>query len=259
MDLASEVSDAALVLPSWTPVAAVAVSALAGATFAARRGFDIVGVLGLSIAAGTGGLLLRDVLLQQGIPVVLTDPRYLITAAVVAVIGFFFAGLIAQIGPAMVVLDGLSLGFLSTVGAGATLNFGLPWQSAIFIGTITALGGLLLRDVMAGTPPEVFRPGVFYGITALVSTSVFVLLVSRGADPGGSQIVTMIIALVLRAGGEWLGWTGAPPVDLSDRAWQAWHRRHPDSPDPNHFDLTTATGRLDLEPDPSRERPGERS
>lgn len=229
MSAGVQVGGVVLALPSWTPLAAVAVSGLAGATFAARRGFDIVGVLGIAIAAGTGGLLLRDILLQQGVPVVLTDPAYLTAAVIAAAVGFFFAGAIAQIGPAMVILDGLSLGFLSTVGSTATLSDGMPWESAIFIGTITAIGGLLLRDVMSGSPPEVFRPGVFYGMTALISSTLFVLLVTRGAPPAGAQITAMIIALVLRAGGEWLGWKGAPAVDLSDRMWNVWQqRRHAD-------------------------------
>lgn len=219
-----DVGGIVLSLPVWTPFAAVAISGLAGATYAARRGFDIVGVLSLAIATGTGGLLLRDVLLQQGVPVILADPRYLITAAAAAVVGFFFAGLISQIGPAMVILDGLSLGFLSTLGAGVTLRDGLSWQSAIFIGTVTALGGLLLRDVMAGVSPEVMRPGVFYGVVALLASVLFVLLVSRGANPGAVQMVTMIFALILRGGGEWLGWNTAPALDISDRIWDVWQR-----------------------------------
>lgn len=220
-----DVGGIVLSLPSWTPYAAVAVSGLAGATYAARRGFDIVGVLSLAVVTGTGGLLLRDVLLQQGVPVILADPRYLLAAAAAAVVGFFFAGLISRIGPAMVILDGLSLGFLSTLGASVTLRDGLNWSSAIFIGTVTALGGLLLRDVMAGVAPEVMRPGVFYGVVALLASVLFVLLVSKGANPGGAQMVTMIVALILRTGGEWLGWTTAPTMDISDRIWDVWQRR----------------------------------
>lgn len=221
-------------LPSWTPFAAVAVSGLAGATYAARKGFDVVGVLAISGTAGLGGLLLRDILLQQGTPVILTEPAYLLTAIAMAVVGFFFAGLLSRFDAPMVILDGLAMGFLCTVGADAALGVGLKPTSAILIGIITAVGGQVLRDVVAGAAPQLVRPGVFVAIPALVSSSIFVFLVQSQIPVPAAQVAAMIVALGLRVSAKWLGWHTGSAADLSDRVWNYWYRarRKPAASDP---------------------------
>ena len=76
-----EVNGLVIALPSWTTYAAVAVSGLAGATYAARRGFDVVGVFGIAFATGLGGLLIRDLLITTGTPNILTQPLFAAVAS----------------------------------------------------------------------------------------------------------------------------------------------------------------------------------
>ena len=148
-----------LTLPSWTTYAAVAVSGLAGATYAAKRGFDVIGVFGIAFATGLGGLLIRDLLITTGTPNILTQPLFVVVAFWTALIGFFFAGLISRFDSVMVILDGLAMGFLCTLGAGAALRAGLAPSSAVLVGVLTAVGGPILRDILAGTAPTIVRPG----------------------------------------------------------------------------------------------------
>lgn len=219
-----QVAGVLIVIPAWTPFAAVGVAGLSGATFAARRGFDVVGVVGLSIATGLGGLLLRDILLEQGTPVVLSNPMYLAVAAVTAVVGFLFAGLIARLTSVVVVLDGLAMGFLCTLGAAKTINVGLSASSAVFVGVVTAVGGLLLRDVLSGTAPQIVRPGSFLVFPALVATIAYVVLVSwDSANDAVAQLAAMLIALGLRAGAYWRGWHTATAAEMSDQVWGFWY------------------------------------
>jgi uncharacterized membrane protein YeiH len=53
---------------------AITCAALAGSTAARRRGLDPVGVLCCACITGLGGGLLRDVLLQDGVPASIADP-----------------------------------------------------------------------------------------------------------------------------------------------------------------------------------------
>ncbi len=224
MSSGPHIGDLVISLPDWTPYAAVFVSGLAGATYAARRGFDVIGVLGIAISTGLGGLLLRDVLLQRGTPVILTDPRYLQVAAITAVIGFFFAGFIARFKGTLVLLDGLSLGFLCTVGALPALRDGLGGGSAIFLGVVTGVGGLILRDVMAGEAPDILRPGVFIGVAALIGTVVFVGLIEQKANAVSAQIIAMSVVMAMRIMSERRGWHTKSAIDLTDRTWDFWQR-----------------------------------
>lgn len=220
-----------IVLPWWTPYAAVAVSGLAGATYAAKRGFDVVGVFGIAFATGLGGLLLRDLLITSGTPNILTQPLFVIVAFWTAVIGFFFAGLISRFEPIMVVLDGLAMGFLCTLGAGAALRAGLGPSSAVFVGVMTAIGGPFLRDVLAGTAPSIVRPGAFVAVPAVVASALFVALVQLDADPGVAQVSAMTVSLFMRAGAQYFGWQTGSASDLSEKVWSFWSRKQREVPE----------------------------
>lgn len=218
-------------LPEWSTFAAVGFGGLAGAAFAARRGFDLVGVLGLAIAQGMGGLLLESILLQTGTPDVLTDGRYLLIVTLAAALGFFFAGFIAQAVQSAILIDALSLGLLCAVGTNAALRSGLDNVPAIFIGVVTAVGGLILRDVLAGRAPDVLKPGIFIASAALIGAIVFVVLVEVGSTRAFAQIATIVVVTAIRFLSAQLGWSTSEAHDLSDRVRLPlpWWRDHPDS------------------------------
>src|SRR5688572_24378588 len=68
----------------------VFVFALSGASLAARKNFDVVGILVLAMATGLGGGILRDALLGDLPPVALRNQIYLaapIVAALVILVG----------------------------------------------------------------------------------------------------------------------------------------------------------------------------
>jgi uncharacterized membrane protein YeiH len=212
-------------LPEWTTFLAVAFGALAGAAFAARRGFDIVGVFGLATAQGIGGLLLGSILLATGTPAVLLHSGYLVIVAAAAGLGFFFAGLIARTVQSLLLVDALSLGLLCAIGTNSALRGGLDYVPAAFIGLVTAVGGLILRDILAGRAPEVLRPGTYIAAAALIGTLVFVLLVDFGATRSFAQLATVAVVATIRVLSVLLGWHTHEPKDLSDRVWRFWGLR----------------------------------
>lgn len=217
-------------LPGWSPYAAVAFGALSGASFAARRGFDLIGVLGLAVAQGMGGLLLMEILLQTGTPAVLTDGRYLMLVTLASAIGFFFAGLLAHALRSAALFDALSLGLLCAIGTNSALRSGLDSLPAVFIGVMTAVGGLILRDIMAGRAPDILRPGTYAALAALVGATVFVLLVDFGASRAFAQMATVVVVTAIRLLSIRYGWVTHEATDFSNRVWKIW-RKSPPEPD----------------------------
>ena len=217
--------DVAQALPAWSQLTAVGVGAVSGAAYAARRGFDVVGVLLLAVAEGLGGLLLRDTLLQTGSSIVLVDARYLSLAAGAAVLGFFFAGLIDRLDGLVVVLDALALGILCSAGSNAAMREALDWLPAIFIGTVTAVGGITLRDLLAGDAPRVLRPGVFTASAAFFGALTFVTLVKVvHMDRTEAQIVVILLVFALRLLAIKWSWSTRPAQDITERIWRRWSR-----------------------------------
>ena len=215
-----------LSLPAWTKLAAVVTGSLVGAEFAAKRGFDPVGVFGLAFAQGLGGLVLLELLLLNGTPMFLQDPKYLIGSALASVAGFFFAGLLSRSYPLLMTLDAVSCGFLVCVGVEAGLELQLPLVSAVFLGALTATGGLVLRDVLAGISPTILRPGVLNGAVALLGAVLFTLLFQFTTLPIGiEQVIVVSFVFVLRMLALWRGWKTRTTQDLSDRFWGIWGKR----------------------------------
>jgi len=207
-----------LVAPTWTLYVATGINALSGAAFAARRGFDFVGVIGLALAQGLGGLMLMSILLRLGIPFVLTDAVYIMVALAAGLAGFFFAAQISQALRFALVIDALAMGLFVSIGAGSSLLVALNPISAVFVGVITAIGGLILRDVLAGSAPMVLRPGVLVGVVALAGSLLFIALVEvAGTTIAQAQGVTVLFVTVLRTLAVLLNWRTGEATKLADR------------------------------------------
>ncbi|MET0502090.1 MAG: TRIC cation channel family protein [Candidatus Binatia bacterium] len=77
-------------------------------------------------------------------------------------------------------VDALGLGIYAVVGVQKCLDAALSIPAAILVGTINAVGGSLLRDVLTREVPLLFKPGQFYALTAFVGCICFVILAVAG-------------------------------------------------------------------------------
>lgn len=203
--------------PLGVELAAVVAGALAGAVYASRKGFDVVGVLAIALVSGLGGGILRDVLLGTT-PYALRDATYLYTVVCASVVGFFFASAVRRVDRALLVLDALSLGFFTAIGAQLGMSAGLPLISAVFLGVVTGVGGGLLRDLLTDSVPEILQRGHPYGSLALLGAATYVGLV-RYTDikKTTAQLVCVGIVAIIRIVAVWRGWETPGAVDLTPR------------------------------------------
>ena len=202
--------------PLWIELPAVVAGALAGALFAQKRGLDVIGVLALGLVSGLGGGILRDVLLAR-VPLALQDPWYLWVVAGAALLGAFFAQAVNRLHFGMLLVDAVSLALFSVIGAQGGLSAGLPIPAAILLGTITGVGGSVLRDVLVGeTPPRMLRRGPPYASAAFLGAALYVGLVA-GLDVRKvvAQILAVVLILLVRGVAKWRGWESLEPKDLT--------------------------------------------
>ena len=202
--------------PLWIELTAVVAGALAGAVFGATRGLDAVGIVALAVVGGLGGGVLRDVLLGT-IPLALTTPAYLYTAAAAALIGMFFGSLVDRLRLVLASVDTIALGLFTLIGVSRALLFDLPTAAAIMLGVITGVGGGLLLDVLVGdTPPKAFRRGAPYATAALAGATTYAGLTYATDLPDNTiAIIAFLLVCVIRAVGLWRGWVTPGAVDLT--------------------------------------------
>ncbi|WNV75969.1 TRIC cation channel family protein [Geodermatophilus sp. DSM 44513] len=208
-----------LPVPAAVDLAAVVVGALTGGLLAAREGFAVSGVLLLAVSGGLGGGLIRDVLLGDLPPVALTSTAYLPTVAVTAAVTFYFSGWLSRLTRLLVVLDAATLGLFTVIGAQKAQLLGLPSASVVFIGTLTAVGGAVIRDVLLAQRADIVQPGPYNAVAALLGAIALTVLAGpAGLDP--VPVALLVIALVagLRVLSVWRGWAAPVAVDLPGRA-----------------------------------------
>ncbi|WP_099332932.1 trimeric intracellular cation channel family protein [Actinomyces minihominis] len=170
----------------------VLLNGILGGKLARTKRFDAVGFVILAIMSAMGGGIVRDVMLQAGAPVAITDPLYISTALVGAAIAFLWKLNSRFWVVALIVADGIVLGCWAATGAMKTMSVGFGVMPALLLGITTAVGGGMIRDVTAGNVPMVFGGNNLYATPALVSAGIMVLLYSLGQPTWGMILATVV-------------------------------------------------------------------
>jgi uncharacterized membrane protein YeiH len=160
----------------WLDLTGVLANAALGGVIARSARLDVVGFATLAILSGLGGGMIRDTLLQHGTPVALTDYSYVLTALAGATIAFLVKVEGRVWDHVWPLIDALALGCWAAAGAQKTLAFGLGWLPAVLLGTITAVGGGFVRDIVLRRVPGILGGNTLYATCALAASAVMVVL-----------------------------------------------------------------------------------
>lgn len=177
------------------------VFATAGALVGVRKEYDVFGILVLAGTTGLGGGFLRDVLIGAAPPAALSDWRYLIVPVAAGLITFAFHPAVTRMERTVNVLDAFGLALFCVTGAVKASDYGLGPIPAALMGMVTGIGGGMIRDLLTGRPPEIFRSEL-YATPALAGAFVAVLLHLddqplwvTGLAGGGLCLVWRLLAL----------------------------------------------------------------
>ncbi|GAA4856824.1 trimeric intracellular cation channel family protein [Actinomycetospora corticicola] len=155
--------------------------ALNGALTAVRAArLDIVGVVVLGMITALGGGILRDILLGALPPATFSDWRYLVVAAAGGLVAFALSRQLERLARSITVFDALGLSLFAVTGAARAVELGAGVGQAVLLGTITAVGGGTLRDVLVRRVPSVLSSEL-YAIPALVGAAFVVIPARFGA------------------------------------------------------------------------------
>ncbi len=146
------------------------VFAITGALVAVRKRLDIFGVLVLAGTTGLGGGFLRDVLIDATPPAALMDWRYLLVPVAAGLVTFFWHPAIGRMQRLIVLLDAAGIGLFCVTGAVKALEHGLGPVPSALMGMVTAIGGGMVRDVLASRVPEIFS-STLYATPALLGAT----------------------------------------------------------------------------------------
>lgn len=173
------------------------VFAISGALVAVRKHLDLFGALVLASSTGLGGGFLRDVLIDATPPAALADWRYLMVPIAAGLITFVYHPQLGRAESAVNYFDAFGLALFCVTGTSKAIEYGLGPVPAALMGMVTGIGGGMLRDLLAGRVPVVFREEL-YATPALAGATLVALGHELDAPFWVTAVVGGLVCLLWR-------------------------------------------------------------
>lgn len=181
--------------------------AASGAMVGVERNMDIFGVSVLGVVTAVGGGMIRDIVLGIIPPNVFTNPVYALVATItscVVFLAFYWKRQLLEghmrltYDRVMLVMDSIGLGIFTVVGVNTGIRSGYMDNVflLVFLGTITGVGGGLMRDMMAGVPPYIFVKHIYACASVMGAMSCIFLYRQFGELP--AMIISSMLVFMIR-------------------------------------------------------------
>ncbi|MFK4147196.1 trimeric intracellular cation channel family protein [Streptomyces sp. NPDC004065] len=197
-------------------VVGIFVFAISGALLGVRKNFDVFGMAVLAEVTALGGGLFRDVVIGAVPPAAFTDLGYFLTPLLATLVVFFLHPQVERIQRAVYVFDAAGLGLFCVSGTTKAYAYGLNLTASATLGLATAVGGGVLRDVLANEVPSLLRwDRDLYAVPAIVGATMVALAIDQDLLTPFTSGFAALTAFVLRLLAMRYHW----------RAPRAWNRR----------------------------------
>ncbi len=174
------------------------VFAFTGLLAASRKQLDLFGALVIAMVTAIGGGTLRDLILDQPVFWV-QEPIYIYVVTIATLFLFVYARFKAPPMRALVFLDAIGLATFTVIGAYKAIDLGFSDPIVIITGVMTAVVGGIIRDVLVGEIPLIFRKEI-YATASFVGASLLLVFIDLGLGLDLSILLAMLIILFLRLG-----------------------------------------------------------
>ncbi|MEM0484091.1 MAG: trimeric intracellular cation channel family protein [Pyrobaculum sp.] len=183
--------------------------AISGALKAGEKDMDLLGFLTLGFSTALAGGIMRDVLLGRVPPVNVIYLPYPLTAVIASLLAFLLYPYVKRFKDYVLYPDAVGLGAFAAIGADITANYcpthGVQncWLAVMMLSALTAAGGGVVRDVLAGEIPAVLRREIYASAAALGG------LVYLAATPLGREaamLTTIAVVTAIRLAALTRGW-----------------------------------------------------
>lgn len=194
-------------------IAGTFVFALSGAQAAARKGMDVVGMFTLGLVTAIGGGTLRSLLIGDYPVPFLRTPWPLALVLLATLIVFLAWRKIEHLNKPIRLFDAIGLGVFMSAGVAISLDLGQPWWSALLLGSVSAVFGGVLRDVLRAEVPFILMPAELYATTVIVGALVFLGAEWLEASRGVAMVAGAGVTIATRLFAMYFSWRTSPARD----------------------------------------------
>ena len=192
------------VLMMMMEIAGTIAFAISGAVTGLKKNMDIFGISILRLTTAVGGGIIRDLLVGITPPITFRDPIYALTAIATSIIVFLpsVRRVVLSNGKLssrlLLLTDSLGLAVFTVSGVQVAFSVSQSYDVflLVFLGTVTGVGGGVMRDIMAGNTPYIFIKHI-YACAAILGALLCALL-WRAVGSGYAMLIGLCAIFVLR-------------------------------------------------------------
>lgn len=169
--------------------------AVSGATAAIQNRYDLFGILVLAFATAIGGGTIRDVLVGN-LPVSWLSNSLAIWSIFAGfLLTVVLRSRIKKVQSWIFFFDAVGLGLFTVMGVEVGLNADMDIGISIALGTITGCFGGVVRDVLSGSRPLIFRKEI-YATASILGGLIYIGMLTQF----GKEILIQAIAILATIG-----------------------------------------------------------
>lgn len=171
--------------------------AVSGATAAMQNRYDLFGILVLAFATAIGGGTIRD-LLVGNLPVSwLTNSLAIWSVFAGFLLTLLLRSRIRKLQSWIFFFDAVGLGLFTVMGVQVGLNAGMDTGIAIALGTITGCFGGVVRDILSGSRPLIFRKEI-YATASIIGGLIYTALLIQFGEGILIQLIAILSTIGIR-------------------------------------------------------------
>ena len=167
--------------------------AISGVLTARSKKMDVFGIFIIAFVTATGGGTLRDILIGVTPVSWMKDLTYVYLIIASVVFSLLFHKRLTILRTSLFLFDTIGIGLYTMIGVEKGISAGLSPLICIFIGTITACFGGVIRDILCNEIPVIFRKEI-YATACILGGIVYFFLMQF---PLNSEIVFVIAGIVV--------------------------------------------------------------
>lgn len=153
----------------------ILVFALSGAFAARDKKMDLFGVFTLALLTAAGGGIIRDVVMDNGVPAFFSRPMYTLYVAIAVCLTLLADKLVVKVGRLIVWLDAIGLACFTIDAGSKVIDRQLGLQAFLFVAVISGVGGGVLRDLLSQQVPVILKRDV-YALAAIAGAILYYFL-----------------------------------------------------------------------------------
>ncbi|WP_425237846.1 trimeric intracellular cation channel family protein [Ulvibacterium sp.] len=169
--------------------------AISGVLVAMEKKLDLFGVCIIAFVTAVGGGTLRDMLIGDTPVMWMRSSDYVITILGSVVFAILFVNQLKYLRRTLFLFDTIGIGLFTMVGIEKGISADLMPVMCIFLGTITASFGGVIRDILCNEIPVIFRKEVY--ATACVFGGISYFLLIKLPWAGAFSYVTAILIIII--------------------------------------------------------------